>query len=55
MTDEDLLNEALYCIYEIKGEYENCRDPKYPHHKDEIEELERVTSLLEKRLGRGND
>ena len=52
LTDEDLLNEALECIYEIRGAYMNSKSMDYARHREELEELERVTDLLEKRLNR---
>lgn len=52
LTDEDLLNEALDCIYEIRGAYINSKSMDYAIHREELEELERVTDLLEKRLNR---
>ena len=52
MNDEDLLIEALECIYEIRGAYINSEFPNYPSHREDIAELEHVVNMLEKRLGR---
>lgn len=54
MGDEELLNEALECIYEIRGAYLDNKFPEYERHKYDIDQLSRVTSLLETRLGRNN-
>lgn len=52
MSDEELLEEALECIYEIRGAYTNYKDPSYSRHKEDLDDLKRVTNLLEKRLRR---
>lgn len=54
MGDEELLEESLDCIYEIAGDYVSNRDDKYPSHKAEIDEVNRIIKLLEKRLDRNN-
>lgn len=50
MNDDELLNEALELIYELRGDYLISRDEKYPFHRKEIDEVARVVSLLETRL-----
>lgn len=55
MNDEELLNEALDCIYDISGAYINFKDPSYPRHKQDLDDLDRVTKLLEQRLGRNTE
>lgn len=52
LTDEDLLNEALDCIYEIRGAYINSKSMDCARHREELEELKRVTDLLKKRIDR---
>lgn len=54
MTDTELLDEALQCIYEIRGAYLNYKDPSYERHRKDIEELEATVLKLEKRLGINN-
>lgn len=50
MSDEDLLIEALDLIYEIRGAYINTKDMSYERHAKDLHELERITTLIEKRL-----
>lgn len=52
MSDEELLSEALECIYQTSGVYLQNKDPSYERHREEINEVNKVIYLLEIRLGR---
>jgi hypothetical protein len=55
MSDLDLLKAALSFLEELRGDlYVACEERRNPHACDKLNELDRLTDEIEKRLKEGN-
>lgn len=48
---EDIIRDALECIYMMRGAYIATKDATYERHREELAEVERVIAALEAELG----
>ncbi len=50
-AEDDIIRDALECIYTMRGAYIATKDATYERHREELAEVERVIAALEAELG----